>query len=343
MSAGKSFGPLHPEAEEREQLARTSLSRDQQWEVYRLMRLTRAVEERLSSLYRRGLLVGGAYSSRGQEATSVASAYALGPDDLIGPLIRNLGSQLVRGVDSGRIFALHMGKATAVNRSKDNLPQTDLGCGILGPIAMLGSLLAVVAGALLADRMKGGKRVGMSWIGDGGTSTGEFHEAINLAAVLNLPLVVVVENNGWAYSTPTSQQTRVKDLALKGAGYGVPSEIVDGNDPLAVYEAAKRAVERARTGGGPTLLEAKTFRMRGHAEHDDASYVPAELREHWLARDPIARFERHLVAEAVASQAEIDALEGELASRLDAEIEAAQAAPMPAPEEAALGVFEGAV
>jgi TPP-dependent pyruvate/acetoin dehydrogenase alpha subunit len=339
----KSFGSLYPgevAEPQPELLTSTSLDRAAQWDLYRWMKLNRLLEDRMASLYRRGMLVGGAYSSRGQEATSVGSAYALEAGDLIGPLIRNLGAQLVRGVEPKRVFALHMAKATSVSRGKDNLPPTDLAKGILGPIAMLGSLMSVVAGAVLAARMKGESRVGMTWIGDGATSTGEFHEAMNLIAVLDLPMVVIVENNGYAYSTPTAQQMRVKDIALRAAGYGMASEIVDGNDVLAVYEASRRAVARARKGGGPTFLESKTFRMKGHAEHDDASYVPAELRAHWEAKDPLARMERHLEALSFARAPDFEALEQELGASLDQDIQFAIDSPLPAPEQAAEGVYE---
>jgi TPP-dependent pyruvate/acetoin dehydrogenase alpha subunit len=351
MSRGsRKLGPLHPEVEETERLAPTSLSREQQWELYRFMVLNRLVEDRLASLYRGGKLVGGAYSSRGQEATSVGSAYALQPQDWIGPLIRNLGANLVRGLAPRRLFALHMGRVLGRgdapgggvsdgDLAKDNLPGTDLARGVVGPIAMLGALSTVMAGVALAGRLQRKDLVALTWIGDGGTSTGEFHEAFNFAAALNLPLVVVAENNGYAYSTPTARQMRIRDIAVRAAGYGVPGEIVDGNDVLAVYEATRRAVERARRGGGPTLIESKTFRMKGHAEHDDAAYVPRELLAAWEKRDPIARFERHLEAGSLATRGDFEALAAEIGSGLDADVAAAMAAPLPAAEEALKGVY----
>lgn len=333
------FGPLHPEGEAREKLAATSLDRARQWELYRYMVLNRALEERLANLYRRGSLVGGAYSSRGQEATSVGSAYALEAGDYIGPLIRNLGANLVRGVEPLQVFALHMGRVCGNNRAKDNLPPTDLAKGIVGPIAHLGALIPVMAGVGLAARQQGKKLVAMTWIGDGGTSTGDFHEAMNFAAVLDLPLVLIAENNGYAYSTPTARQMRIKDISIRAGAYGIPGETVDGNDVLAVYEACRRAVERARSGGGPTLIESKTFRMKGHAEHDDAFYVPKELRAQWEERDPILRFERHLMDAGFATRAELDALAAEIGAGLDRDIETAQSLPMPAADEAELGVY----
>ncbi len=336
----KKPGPLHPDEPAPETLRPTSLGRDGQWELYRFMVLNRRVEERLSNLFRRGKIVGGAYSSRGQEGVSVGSAYALEPGDVIGPLIRNLGAQLVRGVEPRNVFALHMGKSVVINRAKDNLPPTDLGKGILGPIAMLGALISVVAGYVLAARMLGRNTVGLTWIGDGGTSTGEFHEGLNFAAVQNLPLVVIAEHNGYAYSTPTAKQMRCQDIALRAAGYGIPGVTVDGNDALAVYEATRQAVARARAGQGPTLIEVKTFRMKGHAEHDDASYVPPELFDHWRQRDPIARFERHLTASGFATEADFQALGAEIEAGLDADVEYATQAPLPAAEEAIEGLYE---
>lgn len=333
------WGSLHPDEPEAGTLTESSLTRERQWELYRTMVLNRRLEDLLANLYRRGKIVGGAYSSRGQEGVSVGSATALEPGDLIGPLIRNLGAQLVRGVLPRQVLALHMGKASVVNRAKDNLPPTDLEKGILGPIAMLGSLCSVVGGALLACRMKGEPKVGMTWIGDGGTSTGEWHEAMNMAAVLNLPLVMICEHNGYAYSTPTARQMKIKDIAIRAAGYGIPGETVDGNDALAVYEAARRGVNRARSGAGPTLVEVKTFRMKGHAEHDDASYVPKELVAHWAERDPLARFERHLVAKGWATEADFKSLAADLETQLEADLEWASTQPLPRGEEALDGVY----
>ncbi len=339
MSPAKSLGPLYPEGPAPDRLAASSLSREEQWRMYRFLQLTRRLEDRLSTLYRRGKFVGGAYSSRGQEGESVGSAWALAPQDFIAPLIRNLGAQLVRGVRPVDVFAVHLARASAPNRSRDNLPRTNLDKGFLGPIAMLGSMLPVLNGILLGARMRGEDRVGLTWIGDGGASTGEFHEGLNFAAVQSLPVVVIAEHNGYAYSTPTAKQMRAKDIAIRAAGYGIAGEIVDGNDVLAVYEATRRAVTRARRGLGPTLLEVKTFRMKGHAEHDDAHYVPPEVREHWAARDPILRFERHLLAAGWATTEDFTALGRELDAELDADIEAAETAPFPAAEEAAQGIY----
>ena len=342
MTSGP-LGPLDPgpAPSTAERLAETALGREQQLELHRWLRLNRLVEDRLTNLYRQGKVVGGLYSSRGQEAISVGSAYALGPHDVIGPLIRNLGALLVRGVAPREVFTQYMARGTSPTGGKDcNLHFGDLGRGLVSPISMLGALVPVMAGVAFAARYEKKDYVALTYIGDGGTSTGDFHEGMNLAAVLEVPLVVIAEHNGYAYSTPTSRQMKIRDLAQRAAAYGIPARIVDGNDVLAVYEATRRAVAAARGGAGPQMIEVKTFRMKGHAEHDDAGYVPRELLEAWRARDPIERFERHLTATGLATAAELEAATAEIQRALDVEVDAALAAPMPPPERAAEGVYE---
>ena len=259
----------------------TSLPPERLTSLYRTMLLNRLLEERLVNLYRQGKVVGGLYRSLGQEATSVATAFALDDGDILAPLIRNLGSVLARGIPARDILTQYMARATAPSGGKDaNLHFSVPAKGVYSPIAMLGTLVPVVAGMLLAERMQGRRTVGMTYLGDGGTSVGAFHEGINFAAVQKLPLVLVVESNGWAYSTPSDKQCAAATLADKAAGYGIPGVVVDGNDALMVYEIARAAVGRARAGGGPTLLECKTYRMKGHAEHDAQAYVdPKALAE----------------------------------------------------------------
>jgi len=326
-----------------ERLAATSLGRDEQFEIYRWLKLNRLVEDRLTNLYRQGKVVGGLYSSRGQEAVSVGSAYALEPQDVVAPLIRNLGALLVRGVEPREVFTQYMARATSPTGGKDcNLHFGDLSRGLVSPISMLGALIPVMAGVALAAKYQRKNYVALTYIGDGGTSTGDFHEGMNLAAVLEVPLVVIAEHNGYAYSTPTARQMKIRDLAQRAGAYGIPATIVDGNDVLAVYEATRRAVEAARSGGGPRMVEVKTFRMKGHAEHDDAGYVPKELFETWKARDPIERFERHLLGGDLASQEALDAVVSELNQRLDSDVDFALASPFPPPERALEGVYEEA-
>ena len=338
-----SLGPLHPSsAEPKDRLAKTTLSRERQLELYRFLKLNRLVEDRLTNLYRQGKVVGGLYGSRGQEAVSVGTAYALGPADIVAPLIRNLGVMLVRGVSPREVFTQYMARGTSPTGGKDcNLHFGDLKRGLISPISMLGALVPVMAGVGLAAKLQHRSYVAMTYIGDGGTSTGDFHEGMNVAAVLGVPLVVVAEHNGYAYSTPTARQMKIKDLAQRAAAYGIPARTVDGNDVLAVYEAARAMIETARAGGGPQLLEVKTFRMKGHAEHDDASYVPKELVEQWRAKDPIDRFERHLLAGELATQDDLDAIVGRINAELDAEVDFALASPMPPPERAREGVYAG--
>ena len=340
MKTGKSWGPLHPETETTERLAKTGLPRERQLELYHFMKLTRMVEGRLGNLYRQGKVVGGLYSSLGQEATAVGSAYALEAQDVMGPLIRNLGSMLVRGVQPREVMMQYMAKSDSPTGGKDgNTHFGDLKRGLVAPISMLGAVIPVMAGVALAGKMQGKDLVALTYIGDGGTSTGDFHEGLNLAAVLHVPFVLIAENNGWAYSTPTSRQMCVRNIATRAAAYGVPGEIVDGNDVLAVYEVTRKAVERARAGGGPTLIESKTFRMKGHAEHDDAGYVPKEQFEEWRQKDPIERFERHLLGNGLATQEDLQAITAKIDAQLNQEVDFALASPMPPPERAFEGVY----
>ncbi len=248
----------------------------------------------------------------------------------------------VRGVKPREVMMQYMAKSDGPTGGKDcNLHFGDLSRGLVAPISMLGALIPVMAGVALGNRMQGKDSVALTYIGDGGTSTGDFHEGLNFAAVLNAPFVLIAEHNGWAYSTPTSRQMRIKNIVTRAAAYGIPGEIVDGNDVLAVYEATRRAVERARSGGGPSLIEAKTFRMKGHAEHDDAGYVPKEQFEEWKKKDPIDRFERHLVSTGLATEEELRAITAGIDEELNREVDTALASPFPPPERAFEGVYAG--
>lgn len=336
------LGPLAPAREsEGNGLAPTGLDSSAQLELYYFLLLNRRLEDRLTALYRQGKVVGGLYSSRGQEAVSVGSAYALQSGDVLAPLIRNLGSLLVRGVAPREVLTQYMARGTSPTGGKDcNLHFGDLARGLISPISMLGALVPVMAGVALAAKLQRKSYVALTYIGDGGTSTGDFHEGMNLAAVLEVPLVVIGEHNGYAYSTPTARQMKIRDLAQRAAAYGIPAKVVDGNDVLAVYEATRAAVDAARSGKGPHFLEVKTFRMKGHAEHDDASYVPREVLESWKLRDPIERFERHLLDKQVAGPEDLEAVRRRVEELLDRELEVALAAPMPPRERAFEGVYE---
>jgi TPP-dependent pyruvate/acetoin dehydrogenase alpha subunit len=320
------------------------LDKRQQLELLFFMRLTRSLEDRLDNLYKQGKIVGGLFRSLGQEATAVGSAYALDGEqgDMLSPLTRDLGALLVKGALPREVFASYLWRSTSLSRGRDqNIHITDLKRGFIGTISPLGTLIAVMNGVMLANRLQKKKSVGMVYIGDGGTSTGAFHEAANFAAVQNLPLVIVGENNSYAYTTPTTRQMRILNLADRVKAYGMPSEIIDGNDVVAVYGSARRAVDRARSGGGPTFIEAKTFRMRGHAAHDNQSYVAKEMLDQWSKRDPIAHLEKALKESKVAGAGEIDQVNKKVETLLDEELAWAEAQPSPAPEDALGGVYAG--
>jgi TPP-dependent pyruvate/acetoin dehydrogenase alpha subunit len=322
--------------------AKAKLTPKQLLELYRWMTLNRRVEERLGNLYRQGKVVGGLYSSRGQEGISIGSAFALREGDKIGPMIRNLGAMMVKGIQPREVFTQYMARATSPTFGRDgNLHFGDLDRDLVAPISMLGALIPVLAGMALAARMQGTKAIMLTYIGDGGASTGDFHEGLNLAAVWKLPLVLICENNGYAYSTPTARQMANPRMVDRAKAYGITGQRIDGNDVIAVYHATARAARRARAGKGPTLIEAMTFRMKGHAEHDDAGYVPRELVEHWRQRDPILRLERYLLSQGLATSEELEALVAPMQEQIDRDTDFALASPFPGPELASGGVFEG--
>ncbi|HEY7544289.1 MAG TPA: thiamine pyrophosphate-dependent dehydrogenase E1 component subunit alpha [Blastocatellia bacterium] len=318
------------------------MTKDQQLDLYYFMRLTRSLEDRLESLLKQGKIKGGLFRSLGQEATAVGSAYALDKNygDILSPLTRDMGAMMVMGARPREVFASYLARAASPNRGRDqNIHFTDLERGFIGTISPLGTLVGVMNGVVLATRMQGKKSVGMVYIGDGATSTGMFHEAANFAAVQNLPLVIIGESNAYAYSTPTSKQMRIENLSDRAKAYGMPSEIVDGNDAIAVYETAQVAVTRAREGGGPTFIEAKTFRMKGHAAHDNQSYVSKEVLEYWRSRDPIDNFRRHLIADQIASESEVEAVAAKVEALLDEDQQWAESQPDPKPEDALGDVY----
>ena len=317
------------------------LSPGQLLELYYFLRLNRGLEEKLSNLYRQGKVVGGLYRSLGQEACSIGSAYALERGDIFTPLIRNLGAILVRGGAPHDIFCQYMAKADSPTRGRD----LNVHFGWLSPegsmpsvISMLGDMIPILTGAVMAERMNGRRTVALTWIGDGGASTGAFHEGLNLACVQKAPLVLIVENNGWAYSTPTTRQTANTVFVDRAQAYGCFGEQVDGNDVLAVYDATRRAVQRARQGEGPTLIEALTMRMKGHAEHDDMKYVPQEQVDKWARRDPIMLYETFLIESGV-SATDLQAIASRVDEELVADLARAEASPMPDPGSAQTDVY----
>ena len=317
------------------------LTRKQYLDLYYYMRLNRAVEDTMVKLFRQNKIVGGLYSSLGQEAISVGTASALEKKDWLAPMIRNIGALLVKGVPPRDIFMQHMAKYDSPTKGKDGTSHFgDLeNLHIVSPISMLGDLIPVMTGVAMAGRYLGQKIVTMTWIGDGGSSTGAFHEGLNFAATQKAPFVLVLENNLWAYSTPVKRQVPLQNLADRAKAYGIPSYIVDGNDVVAVYSIAKEAVDRARAGDGPILIEAKTFRRLGHAQHDPAEYVPKEMRAYWEARDPILQYEKHLTAEKLLDARGKKEIEDKIEALLATEREFAENSPMPPAEFAATGVY----
>ena len=317
------------------------LTREQHVELYYYMQLNRQLEERMTKLFRQNKIVGGLYASLGQEAVSIGTAYALGPQDWLAPMIRNIGSLLVKGFKPRDIFAQHMARYTSPTHGKDGTSHFgDLGARhVVSPISMLGDLIPVMTGVAMAGRYLGQKIVAMTWIGDGGSSTGAFHEGLNFAAIERAPLVLVLENNQWAYSTPVARQAPMRNLAERALAYGIAGHIVDGNDVIAVYDAAESAVEECRAGRGPVLIEAKTMRMKGHAQHDPAEYVPKAMFDFWKARDPIARYQAYLTEHKLWDAQKKSEIDARIERELDEDQKFADESPMPPPELAEQGVY----
>ena len=318
-----------------------ALTREQKLDLYYWMRLTRTLEERLVALYRQTKVVGGLFRSLGQEADAVGSAYALERRDILSPLIRNLGSMLVKGATPVEILRQYMAKGDSPTRGRElNIHFGDTERGFIGQISPLGDMVPVMAGVTMTFKMRREDRVGLVYVGDGATSTGAFHEGINFAAVQRLPLVVIVENNGYAYSTPTRLQTAAAQFVDKAIGYGIPGVQADGNDVLAVYDVTRQAVDRARSGGGVTLIELLTYRRKGHAEHDNQSYVPPGEIDRWAAEnDPVDRYLSVLRTEYGATDAELTAIDARVATEVDAATDVAEASPFPEPLDALVGVY----
>jgi TPP-dependent pyruvate/acetoin dehydrogenase alpha subunit len=310
------------------------MDQDTALRLYEAMLLTRLTEERLVKLFRQGKTLGSVYRSLGQEATACATAMALGPEDVIAPLIRNLGSMFVRGVTPKEIFLQYLGRATGPSGGREhNNHFGSVARGIIAPTSMLGALIPVMAGVALSFRQKGERRVAMTWIGDGGSSTGAFYEGLNFAVVQKLPLIVVGESNGYAFSTPPDRQMAGR---MSQRSQGAFTLTVDGNDAVAVHQAVAQARQLCLDGKGPVFLVCETFRMKGHAEHDDQRYVAPELLAQWAEKDPLPRFETWMAARGWRLDPSLPA---RLEAKLLASAEAALAAPWPEPETLSRGVF----
>lgn len=316
------------------------MTNDQKLAIYYWMQLTRTFDERMLAHWKQGRGVGGTFSQRGHEAISVGAAYALGPDDVVSPMHRDLGAYLLRGLSARQIFANLLGRETGVTRGRDaNLHgMSSLERGIIGFISHLPHSLPVALGVAIAFRYHDEPRIAMAFTGDGATNSGLYHETLNMAAVYRAPLVVIVENNQYAYSTPCHQASCVQSIASHAAGYGLQTITLDGNDVEVVHAAATAAVERARSGGGPTLIEAQTLRMLGHAVHDGAEYVPRELLATWEARDPVIGYRRKLASLGVSDE-QLDAVDRRCRAEVEDAVAFAEASPWPSASTVTDGVY----
>lgn len=320
--------------------AAQSLSQEDKLEIYYYLRLARECDKAILRLYKQGKIVGGAYSGNGNEATAVGSAFAIEDQDYLFPLHRDLGAHLVKGQSVRNVFLQQLGRANSHTRGRDGTGHyANPSLRIYGNVSHLGAMIPVAVGVALATRLRKENSVVMNYIGDGGSSVGDFHEGLNMAAVMKLPFILIVENNQYAYSTPITKQFAAQHLSDRALGYGIPGVTVDGTNVAEVYEACVEAVARARKGDGPSLIESITMRMDGHSASDDASYVPKELLEQWQKRDPIDRFEKSLVEERLLTEQGRRQVEERVSVVIEDAIQFAINSPYPAAADAAGGVF----
>src|SRR5712691_6884208 len=299
-------------------------------QIYYLMRLTRAMEDRTRTLFLQGRVVGGVYTAQGHEATTVGAAWTLSDGDSIVPQHRDLGMHLTRGISPRAVMTQWLARGNSPGLGRDGqIHIGDMHHGIVPMISMLGESLPVACGVALTMKMRRRSTIVMASMGDGATNTGPFHEALNFASVQKLPLVFVIENNGYAYSTPTYQEFAIANLADRAVAYGILGESIDGNDVLKVVETIERAVEHVRGGKGPVLIECKTFRVRGHSEADKADYVPKEVHEEWIAKDPIVRFEKYLRQKNILTEADKAEIEARVKAAVDDAVSFAEQGPVP--------------
>jgi len=309
------------------------------------MVLMREFEEAVFKLYRQGKVVGGAYSSEGNEATAIGSAFALEKHDYLFPMHRDIGAHFVKGQTPRNIMLQYLARGSSPARGRDGTGHyADAKLKIYGNISPLGAMIPLANGVALASKMRKStthreNAVVLNYIGDGGSSIGDFHEALVMASVMKLPLVLIIENNQYAYSTPIAKQFIVEKLSSRAIGYGIPGVTIDGTDVELVYTTTKEAIEHARKGNGPTLIESVTMRMQGHAIHDDASYVPKKLMDYWKKKDPIENYEKKLFAEKILSEKKEKEIYAEIKMQIDDAVEFAVNEPYPKGEEAAMGVF----
>jgi TPP-dependent pyruvate/acetoin dehydrogenase alpha subunit len=322
------------------EIKEAGLDREDLLGIYRYMLLTRGVEERGHILYKQGKIPGSFYTGRGNEAASVGVATAMSSQDVGTPLHRDMGVHIVRGVEPWKIFAQFMGRVDGPTRGRDgNVHMADDRLGLIAMVSHLPAMLPVAVGCALAFRIREEQRVAIGWFGEGASARGDTHEAMNLAGVRQLPIVFICDNNQWAYSTPTHLEYACEHVADRAQAYGFDGVVVDGTDVLAVYREAKAAIEKARSGGGPTLIECLTLRMEGHAVHDDAFYVPKEMFEEWAKRDPLERFRSWLRENANLTDEEEDEISGQVKKMLNDAIRKAEESPLPEPEGEIVAVW----
>jgi pyruvate dehydrogenase E1 component alpha subunit len=318
----------------------SGLDREDLLAVFRNMLITRGIEERGHILYKQGKIPGSFYTGRGNEGAAVGVATAMGPDDVGTPLHRDMGVHITRGVEPWRIIANYMGKEDGPARGKDgNVHMADSRLGLIAMVSHLPAMLPVAVGAALAFRIREEHRVAVGWFGEGSAARGDAHEAMNLAGVRRLPIVFICDNNQWAYSTPTHLGFASLHIADRAEAYGFEGVVVDGTDVLAVYREARRAIEKARAGEGPTLIECMTLRMEGHAVHDDAFYVPKDMFEEWAKHDPIERFRAWLKENADLRDEEEDEISVDVKKVLNDAIKRAEDSPLPDPSSVLEGVY----
>ena len=316
------------------------LDREDLLGIYRNLLVTRGIEERGHILYRQGKIPGSFYTGRGNEAAAVGVGTAMGPDDVGTPLHRDMGVHVSRGVEPWRIFAQYMGRVDGPMRGKDgNIHMADPRLGLIAMVSHLPAMLPTATGCALAFRIREERRVAVGWFGEGASARGDTHESMTLAGTRRLPIVFVCDNNQWAYSTPTHLQYASEHVADRAEAYGFEGVVVDGTDVLAVYREAKRAIEKARAGGGPTLVECLTQRMEGHAVHDDAFYVPKPMLEEWAKNDPLERFRSWLRENADMDDAEEDEIAGSVKKLMNEALRRAEESPLPEPDQLLEGVY----
>jgi TPP-dependent pyruvate/acetoin dehydrogenase alpha subunit len=339
MAIAREAEPVGSFSEVRE----AGLDREDLLGIYRSMVMTRGIEERGHILYRQGKIPGSFYTGRGNEAASVGVATAMRSEDVGTPLHRDMGVHVVRGVEPWRIFAQYMGRADGPTKGRDgNVHMADANLGLIAMVSHLPAMLPVAVGCALAFRIRDERRVSVGWFGEGASARGDCHEAMTLAGVRKLPVVFVCDNNQWAYSTPTHLEFATEHVADRADAYGFEGIVVDGTDVLAVYREAKRAIEKAREGEGPTLIESVTLRMEGHAVHDDAFYVPKEMMERWAESDPLERFRTWLRVNAEMTDSEEDEISADVKRTLNEALRRAEESPLPDVSTLTEGVYASA-